>query len=160
MSRVELRQRIDIGGQRARLALARALYSSSTLLLLDDVFSAIDTKTASGLWNKVFCSDILKGRTVVLVTQQPWVIEQADLAITLEGGKVNAIEQNIGAVRQPRTIAYNEQEEDNGRLTGPSGESTPVLKSTQLNSAALISQKSEVDEEVKLTGLSGRLICK
>ncbi|KAK9438156.1 ABC transporter [Metarhizium brunneum] len=145
------------GGQRARVALARALYSSSSLLLLDDVFSAIDTKTASGLWNRVFCSDLLKGRTVVLVTQQPWIPEQADLAIALESGKIAAMEQNIGVVRQPRTIAQREGHvEDHG--DGLSGSTTPIAKPLTERSSSKVAQESEVDEEVKLTGLSGRLI--
>ena len=61
------------GGQRSRVALARALYSKAPLLLLDDVFSALDSKTAAALWENCFCHDVLRGRTVVLVTNVPWI---------------------------------------------------------------------------------------
>ncbi|KAK2603573.1 hypothetical protein QQS21_004253 [Conoideocrella luteorostrata] len=147
------------GGQRARVALARALYSNSTVLLLDDVFSAIDTKTASGLWNKVFCTDLLKGRTVVLVTQQPWLPAQADLAITLDSGKVTAIEQNIGVVRQPRTTAETSQDDDDATQIDARDEGTSA-KAAAIDEGGVttVPEKSEVDEEVQLTGLSGRLI--
>ncbi|KAK5659558.1 hypothetical protein OQA88_760 [Cercophora sp. LCS_1] len=89
------------GGQKSRIALARALYSKAPLLLIDDVFAALDTKTALAVWSLCFCSDLLHGRTVVLVTQVPWLAPQADLSITMEDGMVKAIEQNLGVIRKP-----------------------------------------------------------
>ena len=89
------------GGQKSRIALARALYSKAPLLLLDDVFSTLDTKTTAAVWKLCFCSDMLKGRTVVLVTQIPWLAPQADLAITVEDGMVKAVEQHLGVIRKP-----------------------------------------------------------
>lgn len=96
---------------------------------------------------------------MVLVTQQPWLPEQADLAIALESGKIAAMEQNIGVVRQPRTIAQREGHvEDHGN--GLSGSTTPIAKPLTERASSKAAQESEVDDEVKLTGLSGRLICK
>lgn len=89
------------GGQKSRVALARALYSKASTIFLDDVFSALDAKTAAKVWELCFCGDLLKDRTIVLVTQVPWIAAQADLSITLEGGQVLNIEQNIGVVRKP-----------------------------------------------------------
>ncbi|CAM1511289.1 Fc.00g088020.m01.CDS01 [Cosmosporella sp. VM-42] len=93
------------GGQKARVALARALYSKAPLLLLDDVFSALDAKTAAGVWKHCFCGDLLSGRTTVLVTNVPWIAEQGDFSISLEEGQVKEAEANIGMVRRPITIA-------------------------------------------------------
>ncbi|MBE3041904.1 ATP-binding cassette domain-containing protein [Candidatus Bathyarchaeota archaeon] len=92
------------GGQRARAALARALYSKAPMILLDDVFSALDAKTAAMLWELCFCGDLLRGRTVLLVTQVPWIAAQADLEITLENGMVKGIEQHLGVVRTPVSV--------------------------------------------------------
>lgn len=92
------------GGQRARVAFARALYSNAPMVLLDDVFSALDAKTAAAVWERCFCSDLLRGRTVLLVTQVPWVAAQADLEIKLEDGTVKGIEQHLGVVRTPISI--------------------------------------------------------
>ncbi|QPG94728.1 hypothetical protein C2857_006841 [Epichloe festucae Fl1] len=47
------------GGQKARVALAIALYSRAPLLLLDDIFSALDAKTSAGVWQYCFCGDLL-----------------------------------------------------------------------------------------------------
>lgn len=97
------------GGQRARVALARALYSHAPLVILDDVFSALDTKTSAALWRRCFCTDMLQGRTIVLVAQHPWIASQADLVIKLENGEVESAEQNIGVVRRP-VLLHRESE--------------------------------------------------
>lgn len=76
------------GGQRARVALACALFSFTLLLLLDDIFSALDTKTSTLPQNRMFFSDLIKGRTVILVTRLDRVAQEADLAIVLENGLV------------------------------------------------------------------------
>ncbi|KAJ7283175.1 P-loop containing nucleoside triphosphate hydrolase protein [Mycena rebaudengoi] len=56
------------GGQKARLTLARAVYSTASILLLDDVLAALDVHTAQWIVEKCFGGDLLKGRTVILVT--------------------------------------------------------------------------------------------
>ncbi|RDL35779.1 Uncharacterized protein BP5553_06391 [Venustampulla echinocandica] len=92
------------GGQVARVALARALYSNSSLLLLDDIFSALDTRTSAEVWKYCFCSTLLDNRTTILVTQVPWIISQANLAIKLEKGRVKSVDTDITAIRRPITI--------------------------------------------------------
>ncbi|KAI0750650.1 hypothetical protein C8Q80DRAFT_1097969 [Daedaleopsis nitida] len=56
------------GGQKARITLARAVYSKAEILLLDDVLAALDVHTARWIVNKCFKGDLLRGRTVILVT--------------------------------------------------------------------------------------------
>ncbi|KAJ7288037.1 hypothetical protein C8J57DRAFT_1641031 [Mycena rebaudengoi] len=55
------------GGQKARLTLARA-YSTAGILLLDDVLAALDVHTSQWIVEKCFGGDLVKGRTVILVT--------------------------------------------------------------------------------------------
>ncbi|KAF8068784.1 P-loop containing nucleoside triphosphate hydrolase protein [Lyophyllum atratum] len=56
------------GGQKARITLARAVYSSAEIVLLDDVLAALDVHTAKWVVDKCFVGDLIKGRTVLLVT--------------------------------------------------------------------------------------------
>ncbi|KAJ7347434.1 hypothetical protein DFH08DRAFT_960765 [Mycena albidolilacea] len=56
------------GGQKARCTLARAIYSKAEILLLDDVLAALDVHTSKWIVEKCFNGDLVKGRTVILVT--------------------------------------------------------------------------------------------
>ncbi|KAK7677231.1 hypothetical protein QCA50_019825 [Cerrena zonata] len=56
------------GGQKARVALARAVYAPTKYLLLDDPLSAVDSHTARFLYERLLRGPLLKHRTVVLVT--------------------------------------------------------------------------------------------
>ncbi|KAH7929355.1 P-loop containing nucleoside triphosphate hydrolase protein [Leucogyrophana mollusca] len=56
------------GGQKARITLARAIYSSAQILLLDDILAALDVHTSKWIVDKCLAGDLVKGRTVILVT--------------------------------------------------------------------------------------------
>ena len=58
------------GGQKARVALARAVYSHAPILLLDDPISALDQQTAESIVRKCFAGPLVQGRTVLLVTHR------------------------------------------------------------------------------------------
>ncbi|KZL63085.1 abc transporter [Colletotrichum incanum] len=70
------------GGQRARVALARAVYSQSRVLLLDDPLAALDHNTAESIVKKLLQGPLVEGRTVVLVTHR------VDLCLHLAGQMV------------------------------------------------------------------------
>lgn len=58
------------GGQKARVALARAVYSRAKILLLDDPLSALDHQTADFIVHKLLGSPLVEGRITVLVTHR------------------------------------------------------------------------------------------
>ncbi|KAH6607747.1 hypothetical protein Trco_004060 [Trichoderma cornu-damae] len=160
------------GGQKARVALARALYSKASLLLLDDIFSALDAKTSAGVWKRCFCSGLLDGRTVVLVTQLPWISSQADLSILLDRGRVKSAEPNIGAVRRPITVAEvlggDRDDVEAGTEAGAETPKTPTpadpgppSNGDSLDDPAKVANdaaaKEIVNEEMKASGKAGRL---
>jgi ABC-type multidrug transport system fused ATPase/permease subunit len=56
------------GGQKWRLTMARALYSRAGILILDDVFSALDAHVGRELYENALMGELAQGRTRVLVT--------------------------------------------------------------------------------------------
>ena len=59
----------------ARLTLARAVYSTAKILLLDDILSAVDIDTANHLVKCCFQGELLEDRTVILVVStQPRIV--------------------------------------------------------------------------------------
>lgn len=154
------------GGQKARVALARALYSKAPLLLLDDIFSALDAKTAASVWESCFCGDLLKGRTVVLVTQINWIAQQADLAIVLENGSIVGQEQNIGVVRRAVQFSKDEVEEDKGTADSSNGNgngnsdingTNGTTNGNDKPAKSSTTKKDAITEEMNATGKTGRL---
>jgi len=56
---------LQSGGQKARVALARAIYQKTRHVLLDDPLSAVDSHTARWLFERLLCGPLMKNRTVV-----------------------------------------------------------------------------------------------
>ncbi len=74
------------GGQRQRLAIARALASNARAFLFDDSFSALDYKTDAAL--RAALHDELAYATVVIVAQRIASVLNADQIIVLDEGRV------------------------------------------------------------------------
>lgn len=71
------------GGQKARLCLARAVYSKPTTFLLDDVLNAVDAKVGKHIMDHCIMG-LLKGKTRVLTTHQLSLILTADRVLFME----------------------------------------------------------------------------
>lgn len=77
------------GGQKQRLCIARALLKKPKILILDDSTSAVDTKT-DALIRKAFREEI-PDTTKIIIAQRISSIEDADLIIVLDGGKISGV---------------------------------------------------------------------
>jgi ATP-binding cassette subfamily B protein len=77
------------GGQRQRLAIARALVKRPEVYVFDDSFSALDFKTDSML--RAALRQELRSATVIIVAQRVGTIMHADRIIVLEDGRVVGI---------------------------------------------------------------------
>ncbi|KAJ5290963.1 hypothetical protein N7478_000214 [Penicillium angulare] len=77
------------GGQKARVSLARALYSRAGILLLDDIFSAVDVHTAQHLYKYALTGPLAAGRTRILTTHHVGIcLPQTEYIVYLENGTV------------------------------------------------------------------------
>ena len=78
------------GGQKARISLARAVYSEADIYLLDDPLSAVDPQVASDIFNQCICG-VLKDKCVVLVTHQLQFLTKVDKIMVIKDGKQLAV---------------------------------------------------------------------
>ncbi len=74
------------GGQKQRLCIARALLKKPKILILDDSTSAVDTHTDARI-RKAFREEI-PGTTKLIIAQRVASVQDADLIVVLEGGKI------------------------------------------------------------------------
>ena len=74
------------GGQRQRLAIARAIVKKPKIMVFDDSFSALDMKTDAALRKAL--ADKIKDSTVLIVAQRISTIIHADQILVLDEGKI------------------------------------------------------------------------
>ncbi|KAM4067250.1 ABC transporter [Hirsutella rhossiliensis] len=93
------------GGQGQRVALARAVYSRKPMLLLDDVFSALDGRTSQAVFSELLgCDGLLRksGTTVIMTTHSQGAAAEhlalADNVLVLDG---------TGSVREQRHVNHD-----------------------------------------------------
>lgn len=77
------------GGQKQRISLARALYAPGELLILDDIFSAVDIDTERFLIGRLFDNKVVT--SILVVSNRMSVLEKTDFNIVLENGEITAI---------------------------------------------------------------------
>jgi subfamily B ATP-binding cassette protein MsbA len=74
------------GGQRQRMVLARAFLCRPSVLLLDEPTSALDAASEAAVGAGL--TDLMKGRTVLVIAHRLSTVRDADLIAVVEGGRV------------------------------------------------------------------------
>lgn len=95
------------GGQKARITLARAVYSRAEIVILDDVLAALDVHTARWIVEKCFKGDLIRGRTVLLVTHNVTMASPlADYVVSFgRDGRVASHGPALDAVAESLTVS-------------------------------------------------------
>ena len=100
------------GGQKARLTIARAVYTNADIYLFDDPFSALDVYVGKNIFEKVI-KDYLKGKTILLITHSLQFIPMMDYVIHMKNGTINYYGRAKDILNQPFFhMHYIEDKED------------------------------------------------
>ncbi|KAK3356308.1 P-loop containing nucleoside triphosphate hydrolase protein [Lasiosphaeria hispida] len=93
------------GGQKWRIAFARALYSRAGTLVIDDIFSALDAHTSHHILENGLTGEIAEGRTRILATHHVGLcIPRADYCVILDQGCVHA--GSVEALAQANILSH------------------------------------------------------
>ncbi|WP_300005194.1 peptidase domain-containing ABC transporter [uncultured Cedecea sp.] len=85
-------------GQRQRLMLTRALYSSRPVLLFDEPTANLDDETAETVIDSLCQHCREQGKTLIVVTHSQPVLQYFSKAYRLDKGRLSKIEQGVGVL--------------------------------------------------------------
>lgn len=95
------------GGQRQRTAISRAVALDPSILILDDVFSAVDTQTEAKILSSLI--PVLRRRTAIIVSHRVSTLRHADRILVLDDGAIIQDGPHAALVQVPGY--YREQDE-------------------------------------------------
>ena len=126
------------GGQKWRVTLARAIYSRAGILVLDDIFSAVDAHVGRHIYEQCLTGELSRGRTRILVTHhvglcQPktkFLVELGDGTVQ-HAGYVDELKQD-GTLdlitKHEEAQAKREDEEAEDLAEDADGDGEPLAK--------------------------------
>ncbi|MER6080684.1 ABC transporter ATP-binding protein [Streptomyces sp. NPDC001833] len=118
-ARITERGRSLSGGQRQRLALARSLITDPGVLVLDEPTSAVDSHTEARIAEGI--REVRSGRTTVVFTSSPLLLDRADRVVLVHEGKVEAVGVHRELLRtEPRyrAVVTRETADETALLSG------------------------------------------
>ena len=121
------------GGQKWRITFARALYSRSGILILDDIFSAVDTHVGRQLFEEALNGELGEGRTRILVTHHfALCMPKTEYVVILGEGTVQhagSVEelQRSGSIEQAAKEEHEGQKKNEEQVAVPDGHMNGTL---------------------------------
>ena len=107
------------GGQRQRISIARAILKNAPILLLDEATSALDTASERAVQDALTL--LMKDRTTLVIAHRLTTIQDADLILVLDGGKIvaqgthHSLIENSSAYRTCTSCTISKQVQHNAR---------------------------------------------
>lgn len=149
------------GGQKARISLARAVYSHAGTVLIDDCLSALDSHTTKHVCETLFgeakgSSGLLEGRTTILVTHHVRLMAQrCKKVLVLQEGR----QAFFGSAEQfTNSPFYEGLEDEDAKKKDQEEAETPNFgsnNSTAANSAVNSDEEDAVDADDALLDVAG-----
>ncbi|KAJ1949962.1 hypothetical protein FBU59_000908, partial [Linderina macrospora] len=123
------------GGQKARVSLARAVYSRADVYILDDPLSAVDAHVGRHLFDQVLGSQgLLKSRTRIHVTNAVQYLTRCDSVMLLRDGQIAEYGSAMSLMERRGLVYSLVQEFGNGESSTPASSAvTPTASFTQLS---------------------------
>jgi ATP-binding cassette subfamily B protein len=91
------------GGERQRISLARAFLKDAPILILDEPTSSVDVQTEALILEAM--DRLLHGRTTFMIAHRLGTLENCDLLLLLEQGRLEASTSDLSAALRERPIA-------------------------------------------------------
>lgn len=143
-ARVTERGRSLSGGQRQRLALARSLITDPEVLVLDEPTSAVDSHTEARIADGV--RSLRTGRTTVVFTSSPLLLDHADRVVLVHEGEVVAVgvhRELVHGEPRYRAVVTRETEEE---AAADTANRTALVAVTADDEAVLDGVLEEIEE--------------
>lgn len=139
------------GGQKARLALARAVYARADVYLLDDVLSAVDQHVGRHLINNVLGpTGLLSGKSRILATNAITVLKEADYMYLLRDGSIlekGTYQQLIAMRGEVANLIKSSTQEEDQESEGERSPSIEGVESDESTTAVDSAVQDEYDAE-------------
>lgn len=149
------------GGQKQRVSLARALYSNSRHVLLDDCLSAVDSHTAAWIYDNCITGPLMANRTCLLVSHNvALTITSAEWVVVMNNGRVKAQGSpedlaaggHLGDDELVKNSAMNSRTQSSTSLKALATKNTEMKAKAAVIEAKLKKVQVEDDENVKTDG--------
>lgn len=149
------------GGQKQRVSLARALYSNSRHVLLDDCLSAVDSHTASWIYENCITGPLMANRTCILVSHNvALTVSSAEWVVVMSNGRVKvqgppdtlATNGDLGDDEMVKSSAMSSRSQSSTSLKALENKNLEMKAKTAIIEAKLKKVQVEEDETVKTDG--------
>ncbi|KAJ7852952.1 multidrug resistance-associated ABC transporter [Mycena leptocephala] len=134
------------GGQKARVSLARAAYSTSDVVLLDDPLSAVDSFVGKAILEECILHGPLADRTRILVTHALHVLDKADYIYVMDNGTIR--EEGTYQALMKDGVAFSRLMEEYGNLDQEDHAST-----VKGDKAVVVADDEEIDAKKEQAAL-------
>lgn len=132
------------GGQKWRVSLARAIYSRAEILILDDIFSAVDAHVGRQIFNRCIGGDICRGRTRILVTHHVGLVgPMTKFFLELGDGRVLRAGLTSSSDEQEAVRLVSANEREAGRVETKEAAVSPTA--VNLETASLVDAQEGTD---------------
>lgn len=150
------------GGQKQRVSLARALYSNSRHVLLDDCLSAVDSHTALWIYENCISGPLMANRTCILVSHNvALTVQKAEWVVVMHNGEIDAqglpedllAEGKLGDDDLVQTSVINSRSQSSANLQSLESKNADMkVKAAAIEDKLKLLSGEEEDEAVKTDG--------